>query len=305
MRHARTEGRADVYEGVTRQIVEAIEAGCDRWRMPWHVRGESAWSPMNVETGRGYRGINQILLWVAASHEGFTSGTWGTFRQWTNRGARVKKGARATTVVFWRISDRDIEPGDRPASPGTAAETRRRSVFATSYPVFNADQVEGYTPSERPTLSDDERIEVAEGFFGRIPARISHGTDVAFYARGDDFISLPHFKDFKSPARYYAVLAHELTHWTGAPHRLNRDLGSRFGWRQYAAEELVAELGAAFLCSGLGLPLSPRRDHAPYISHWLELLKSDTRAIFTAASRAQEAVDYLLTLHEAALRDAA
>lgn len=300
------ESKKDIYREVTDEIIAAIEAGCGRWEMPWHVTGDARWRPANVASGRAYRGINLVCLWAAARRREFASGTWGTFRQWKERGARVRRGERATTIVFWKL-DGDPKPREEEVDIEEDGATRRdpRRVFATGYAVFNADQVDGFEPGETPKLADEDRIAGAESFFRRIPADVRHGGDAAYYAPLEDYVAMPRFEDFKRPERYYAVLAHELTHWTGNAKRLGRDLSGRFGSRCYAAEELVAELGAAFLSCGLELALSARKDHAPYVAHWLELLRADKRAIFTAASRAQEAVDYLLTVHEAAIRDAA
>ncbi|MFO0887917.1 MAG: zincin-like metallopeptidase domain-containing protein [Isosphaeraceae bacterium] len=301
-----TEQRADVYEQVTREIIEAIEQGQASWQMPWHVTGDAVFSPVNVASKRTYRGINLVCLWAAARRNGFESGTWGTYRQWKERGAQVRNGERATTVVYWKFSGREDEEEPRGEEEAAGAQKRRgRGVFATGYSVFNADQVTGYQPPKTPTLSEDERIAVAEAFFKTIPADVRHEGNAAFYSPEGDFVSLPPFRHFKRPVSYYGVLAHELTHWTGSPARLARDLSGRFGSKCYAAEELVAELGAAFVCSGLELPLSPRGDNAPYIVSWLEVLKADKRAIFTAASKAQAAVDYLLTLNQAASLEAA
>jgi antirestriction protein ArdC len=166
-------------------------------------------------------------------------------------------------------------------------------VLARGYSVFNVAQVDGYNPPKVPELSAGERIEQAEGFFSALGADIRHGGDRAYFCPDTDHIQMPLFEVFKDPAAYYAVLAHEATHWSGAKHRLNRQLEGRFHEQAYAAEELVAELGAAFLCADLGLANEPRPDHAAYVATWIKVLKNDRRAIFTAASRAQEAVDWM------------
>jgi antirestriction protein ArdC len=144
-----------------------------------------------------------------------------------------------------------------------------------------------------PQLSEAERIARAEAFFAAIPAEVRHGGNRCYYDPAADRVQMVPFDRFESASAYYGVLAHELTHWTGAPSRLARDLSGRFGSEAYAMEELVAELGAAFTGGQLGLPIEPRRDHAPYIASWLKVLKGDGRAIFTAAGKAQEAMDYM------------
>jgi antirestriction protein ArdC len=166
--------------------------------------------------------------------------------------------------------------------------------MARDYSVFNAEQVDGYIPTELPKLSREKRIESAEAFFRTVGIEVKSGGNSACYRAETDSVSMPPFEAFKEPLYYYAVLSHEATHWSGAKHRLNRDLSGRFGSESYAVEELVAELGAAFLCAELRLPTDPRRDHAPYIASWLKILRNDKRAIFTASAKAQEAVDWMM-----------
>lgn len=279
---------ATIYETITSQIVAAIEAGADTYRMPWHRSRHDIASPSSVETGKPYRGINVLSLWATAEAKRYGSGQWATYRQWQARGAQVRKGEKAAPVVFWkRLGDADGK-----AEPAHEAEPRRGFV-ARGYSVFNADQVDGYTPEPLPVLPESERIARAEDFFAAIPAEIVHGGNSACYLPQADRVQLPPFGQFTSGKAYCATLAHELTHWTGAKPRLNRDLSGRFGDASYAMEELIAELGAAFTCGTLGLPGEPRDDHAPYIASWLKVLKGDSRAIFTAAARAQQAADYL------------
>jgi antirestriction protein ArdC len=201
----------------------------------------------------------------------------------------VRKGERASIVLYWKQDFRDTNDND----DSEEQEKRAPRFFASGHPVFNADQVEGY---ERPTASaepEKQRISQAEQFFAAIPAEVRHGGNGAYYCPTTDHVQIPNFEQFKKPVSYYSVLAHELTHWTGAPLRLNRDLSARFGDEAYAMEELVAELGAAFVCADLRLENEPRKDHAAYIASWLKVLKSDRRAIFTAASKAQAANDHM------------
>ncbi len=165
--------------------------------------------------------------------------------------------------------------------------------MARDYWIFNAEQVDGFRKVEEAPLSRAERFEQAEEFFKTLGVNPQPGGNSAAYCKETDTVLMPAFEAFKEPLLYYSVLSHETTHWTGASHRLNRDLSGRFHTDSYAMEELVAELGAAFLCSELGLPTDPRQHHAPYISNWLKVLKNDKRAIFTAAAKAQEAVDWM------------
>ena len=169
-----------------------------------------------------------------------------------------------------------------------------RLLFTRGYAVFNAAQVDGYTPKAEPAVSMPERIERAETWFQSIGATVCNGGNRAYYAPGTDHIQMPPFGAFAENVSYYSTLAHEHTHWTARAERCDRQLGKRFGDSAYAAEELIAELGAAFVCAHLGLSTEPREDHAEYIQSWLKVLRTDKRAIFTAASKAQQAADYLI-----------
>jgi antirestriction protein ArdC len=284
------EDRADIYQRITDQIVEAIEKGADRFQMPWHTSAGYAFSPINAQSQRPYRGINVLVLWAAAQKHGYKSGAWGTYKQWQELGAHVRRGEKATSVVFWKFSDVQAESDTGEISEEKSA---RRIPFAKEYWVFNADQVEGYSAQPVPELPEFERRLQAERFFVVLRADVRYGGNQAFYRSDGDYIQLPPFSAFRTAAGYYSTMAHETTHWTGAAHRLNRDLSGRFGSAAYAGEELVAELGAAFLCADLSIENEPRADHAAYISGWLALLRNDKKAIFTASSKAQAAVDWM------------
>jgi antirestriction protein ArdC len=281
--------RADVYERVTNQIIEAIEAGAGEWRMPWHKLTGANSTPVNAVTRKPYRGVNVISLWATAIECGYRSSVWATYAQWQQLGAQVRKGEESAFIVFWKF-DRDTETQTNDADDN---EQGHRSILARGYHVFNAEQVDGFPLPPMETLPEPERNEAAEQFFSHLGADLRHGGQRAFYNPAHDFIQLPPFALFKETAAYYATLGHECIHWSGAPHRLNRDLKGRFGAEAYAAEELVAELGAAFLCTNLGIANEPRPDHAAYVKNWLAVLRNDKRAVFTAASKAQAAVDWM------------
>jgi antirestriction protein ArdC len=276
-----------IYTRVTNHILQAIEQGPGCYRMPWHVASVDSLQPTNVASELGYRGVNVLCLWAASQVQGYPSGLWGTYKQWHELGAQVRKGEKATTVVFWKMS----EQAD--SCEGEEEGKAKKLYLARGYPVFNAAQVDGYTPPEVPKLSETERLETADRYFFGLGADIRHGGDRAFYQPRDDYVQMPPYEAFREAQSYYSVLAHELTHWTGAAHRLERDLSKRFGDAGYAAEELVAELGAAFQLARLGISAEPRPDHAAYIAGWIALLQSDPKALFTAASKAQQAVDWL------------
>ena len=280
--------KPDVYSRVTSQIINAIEQGVSNWRMPWHTSGKFAFSPINVTSKKPYRGVNTVCLWAAAQAKGYERGEWGTYQQWQERGAQVRKGEKATLVVFWKFANNAAETDDDTPKSGS------RLLFTRGYSVFNAAQVDGYTPKADADTPIEQRIASAEQFFQRINARVVHLGNRAFYSPDTDTITLPPFPAFFTAMDYYSTRAHETGHWTAKAERCNRELGKRFGDNAYSAEELVAELTAAFTMAHLGLSSEPRPDHAQYIASWLRVLKADKRAIFTAASKAQQAADYLV-----------
>ena len=288
---AETESRADIYQRITDQIAAAIEAGAGKWQMPWHpgANGAAPRLPVNAATGKPYRGVNTVVLWAAGQAEGYPGAAWATYRQWAELGAQVRKGERASPVVFWKISGQEEQED---AEDGTE-DNRRPRMFARGYSVFNAVQVDGWEAPALPVLPESERIGHAEAFFAALGANIRHGGNRACYMPSLDQVRMPPFPAFRDAVAYYATLAHEATHLTGHPSRCNRDLRGRFGEEAYAAEELVAELGAAFVCADLALAPEPRPDHAAYVASWLKVLWSDKRAIFTAAAKAQAAADWM------------
>jgi antirestriction protein ArdC len=259
--------------------------------MPWHTTGRFAFSPINVTSKKPYRGINTVCLWAAAQAKGYERGEWATYQQWQERGAQVRKGEKATTVVFWKFASDSHESQD---GEGEQHASTSRLLFTRGYSVFNAAQVDGYAPKPDPDRPIIERIEQADAFFQRIGATVKHGGNQAFYAPATDHIQMPPMQAFHNSTGYYSTLAHEHTHWTAKADRCDRQLGKRFGDSAYGAEELIAELGAAFTCAHLDLSTEPREDHAAYIASWLKVLKADSRAIFTAASKAQQACDWLI-----------
>ena len=288
-----TNERFDVHQHITDQIVSAIEAGAGAWQMPWHQSSHALTRPKNIASGNAYRGINILALWVAAEASGYEHGLWGTYKQWQEKGAQIRKGEKSSVIVFYKELERtsEHEPGET-----------EKVLFARASRVFNAAQVDGFTPPEGEAMPTEDRvtpIEAAETFTAGTGAKIAIGGDRAFYRPSEDAITMPGRPRFvgtetTSPTEaWYSTLLHELTHWTGARHRLDRDLSGRFGSDSYAMEELVAELGAAFLCAELGITASPRPDHAAYLAGWLKLLKADKKAIFSAASSASRATDYL------------
>ncbi len=292
--------RTDVYQTITDRIIAAIEAGAGDWKMPWHVKdGGTAVVPVNAVSQRAYRGINVLMLWAAAQSAGYPSGIWATYKQWSELGAQVRKGEKACPIVFWKMLD-DDEADDQ-----DDGDTKNARFVARAFHVFNAAQVDGFAAHALPPLPEPERVDHAEAFFAAIGADIRQGGNKAFYSPATDHIQMPPFAAFPDPVAYYATLAHEATHYTSHASRCARDLKGRFGSEAYAAEELIAELGAAFLCADLALASEPRPDHAAYVANWLKVLKGDKRAIFTAAAQAQKAADWLHQRQPVAARIAA
>ena len=290
--------KKDLSQTVTDTIIKDLEFGIRPWMQPWIVGGESGQlnRPLRAN-GEAYRGINVLMLWGSAAENGFSSPTWMTFKQAQDMGAHVRKGERGTMVVYAGTLTR-TEMNEQ-----TGEESERGIPFLKSYTVFNADQVEGlpaqYVKPAFTILDPDQRIAQAERFVTATGADVHHGGAMAFYQPDRDMVQMPAFEAFHSAEGYYSTMLHELTHWTRHKSRLDRSFGrQRWGDEGYAAEELVAELGAAFLCADLQITPTIRKDHAAYIGTWLQVLKNDKRAIFTAASYAQKAADYLLGLQK-------
>lgn len=288
----------DVQQEITDTIIRQIEAGAGKWQMPWHVKpGEGFGGAMPVnQDGRNYRGLNVILLWGAAMEKGYSRSIWGTFKAWQAKKAFPRKGEKATLCFFWdKILDKKHARENPEKEP-------KFIFFCKAYNLFNIEQL-GEVPAKydspitaEPASNEGERIAAAESYFAAIPVDVRHGGGRAYYSPGGDFIGLPEFDRFNTPADYYSTRGHETVHATGHKTRCDRDFSGRFGTESYAFEELVAELGAAFLCGHLGISNEPREDHAQYLANWLKVLKNDKKAIFTAASKAQAAVDYLNNL---------
>ena len=290
--------KRDPYSDVTTRILAELEAGAAPWIKPWSATpGQNV--PCNAVTNRPYSGCNVVLLWMAQA-AGYRMPRYLTFKQTQELGGNVRKGQHGFTVFFVKqlqVRDRGGDESDNDAM--------RIVPMMRAYTVFNVDQCEGLPGSVlasgpvKPRNTDSRDPTLGE-FLSTTGADIREGAGEAYYRPGDDFISMPAFAAFKSAATFYSVAFHELGHWTGHKSRLDRDLRGRFGERAYAAEELVAELCAAFLCAEFSIDGDLR--HAGYIQSWIGLLKADSRAFFTACSKAQAAADYLRGI---ALRDAA
>jgi len=286
------EAKRDIYQTITDKIIADLERGVRPWHRPWAGGNATSSRPLRAN-GIPYQGINVVLLWIEASLKGYASPTWMTFKQAQAVGACVRKGEKGSMVVYANA----ITKTETDASTGEDSE--RRIPFLKSYTVFNVAQIDGLRPmppapeTADDRLTDADRMKAVDAFFAMVGADLRHGGTRAFYAPALDAITLPPFAAFENPGSYYATLGHEHIHWTGHSRRLNRLEKAPKASEPYAREELVAELGAAFLCADLGVSDEPREDHASYLASWLKVLREDKRAIVTAASAAQRAVNFL------------
>jgi antirestriction protein ArdC len=277
--------RRDIHAEVTARILAAIEAGTRPWQCDWLRTG-----PAQRVTGEAYRGVNTLLLALAARDGGYTNPTWMTFKQAQALGGCVRKGERSTPIVFFTTLER------QKTDTATGQDVDVTVPCIRSYNVFNVDQIDGL-PADRFATADlsalpaKQRDEAAEAALRSSGATIlEDGGAQAFYSRRDDAVHLPSFDRFQSVAGYLATLAHELVHWTGGKPRLDRTFGAKFGDAAYAFEELVAEIGAAFVCARLNVAGDHIDSHASYVGQWVQAMRADKRAIFRAASLAQAAV---------------
>ncbi len=285
--------RTDVYQKITARIVAELERGVRPWMKPWNA-GHGVGRIMRPLRANGfpYQGINVLMLWSEAIDKSYASAMWMTFKQAKTLGAHVRKGEEGSLVVY---ADKIIRTE---TDNETGEEAERAIPFMKGYTVFNVEQIEGlpehYYAKPAPRSETVLRIERAESFFAATGANVVHGGSRACYIPSTDNVHMPCIDFFRDSESYYATLAHEITHWTRHPSRLDRDFGrKRFGDEGYAMEELVAELGSAFLSADLELTPEVRDDHAAYIGSWIKVLKDDKRAIFSAASHAQRAADFL------------
>lgn len=273
----------DRYAEIVDALVVQLEAGCAPWVRPW---SGGPGLPTNLATQRQYRGINILWLWTAQSMGRYERAEWLSFKQARALGGTVRKGESGVPIVFFRLAERD----DVDAPEGV-----RRIPILRTYTVFNRAQCDGL-PSAPDLVVQPEFVRLADvdAFLARVGATVTHGGDRAFYERVADAITMPSPERFKTPDAYYATSLHEHAHWSGAPHRLAREFGKRFGDHAYAAEELVAELTAAFLCAELGIAGELR--HAEYLASWVRALREEPRILLTAGARASDAADYLAGL---------
>ena len=274
--------KRDLYHEVTQRILDQMQAGVVPWKQAW--QGNNA-MPMNAVSNRPYSGINILLFWLGAS-KGYPTARYLTFKQAQEHGGHVRKGEHGRKVVFFKqLTVADKAGGDDKTIP-----------LMREYTVFNVAQCDDLPDSIKigkvaPVLTNNERDNLADDFIRSTGADFREGTGRPAYIPSVDYITSPALSAYRSTPAFYGDVFHELVHWTGAKSRLDRDFSGRFGTQAYAAEELVAELGAAFINAEFGYDETPH--NAAYLANWIQMLKDDSRAIFTAASKASKAAEYL------------
>ena len=297
---------------IQKLVISKMQTAGKDWSKGW--TSKAIHCHHNVSTGKRYTGANVFLTGLDAWAKDFTSNEWATFNQWFELGGgkrekqngkwvitqqskyKIKKGETSTQLFFFKnVIKEDKETGEKTSY-----------AMPKVFHVFNADQIEGYTPkplSEITTLKD--RDSRAEALIAATGARIKHGGDKAFYAPAPDFIQMPYLEDFTGTDTssdiecYYSTFFHEIAHWTSHADRLNRKTGSIFKKPEYAFEELVAECTAIFICIELGISPEPRADHAKYLNNWIEALQDNPNAMQKAFSQAQKAANYILSFEQA------
>ncbi len=282
----------DVAAEITNLIIKKLEEGVPPWRRPWRVQGSSG-RPLR-HCGTPYTGINTFYLWAIGDAQGYRSRYWMTYRQAEALGGHVRRGEVGSLSVYYS-SFKKTE-----ANPVTGAEKERSIRFLRHYIVFNADQIDGLPARYYPAIEDPAPIDPSQhqaaidAFFDVIPAEVRHGGNQAYFTPTLDHIQMPHQRTFRTMDHYASVRAHETTHWTGGTKRLARTFGKRFGDKAYSFEELVAEIGSGLVCAHLGLPNELHDSHASYVGHWLGILRGDKTAIIHAASKAEQAFNYMI-----------
>ena len=291
-----TSERTSLYDEVTNRIISELGAGCFPWVQPWgRPGGTSPGLPRNALSSRTYSGVNVLILWGAVIEHGYPSQCWLTFKQACEAGGCVRKGEHGTTVVY---ADRFTPEAERERARETGEEAKA-IPFLKRFTLFNVAQCDGLRDglaSDPEPLSEREIVPIAEALIAASGVAVRVGGDKAYYVPSRDFVAVPPQPAFFDQINYYRTCLHELTHATGHPSRLNRDQTGLFGSKDYAREELIAEMGSAFLCAALGIVPTVR--HADYLGAWLDALREDNRAIFRAASAASKAADWLLARHQ-------
>ena len=296
--------KKDLYQDFTDQVIKQMEDNNMNWTKPFTTTILNGHH--NIVSKKPYQGMNCFNIGLSVYKNGFKSNEWATFNQWKNLGAKIKKGSKGTEILYWNIKEYEDK---------TNKDEKVKIPFLRYFVVFNADQVEGYETKEKGLKDfnlkeiDDWKAHFKTDTFVKNTKANIQVNNKAFYSPSADYIGMPPKEDFKSDKEntkeqyYYSTLLHELTHWSGHSSRCNRDLKNRFGSKAYAMEELVAEIGSAFLCSHLGVTKAPTPNHGRYLNNWLEVLKEDKKAIFKAFSLSKVSSEYLLELDQTETKD--
>lgn len=280
--------KVSVYEQIANKILETMESGVRPWEQCYSVSQQGFAKRV---TGEDYRGINRILLTLAMWEKGYRHPVWMTFNQAKKMGGRVRKGEKASLSVFFKmltVDEIDPETGEQKEVP-----------MVKTNMVFNVEQIDnlddevisGFLPALKE--NDNTPIEQAEAFIAKIPAQIIEANDTPKYIPSKDLVSMPSITQFITSEHYYATFLHELAHWTMHKSRLNRPILQEWNKTNYFKEELCAELTASFLCPSVGIEPLIDAEHAPYLKHYIDLLKDEPKAFMTACAQAEKAADYL------------
>ncbi|HEX9512985.1 MAG TPA: zincin-like metallopeptidase domain-containing protein [Puia sp.] len=282
--------RHDLHQQVTDTIIQQLEKGIVPWHKPWNTPEVGLRLPNNHTTGNYYRGVNILLLWTSVAKNEYATHKWGSFKQWNEKKESVRKGEKGTRIVYYDTMEKEID-----------GEIQKISFLKSSV-VFNRCQLTSFTSADIKDAPQDDlvrRINKVDEFIANSQVEVDHHVGKACFTLSADKIFMPYPEFFietpecTATEGYYSTLLHETTHWTGGAKRLNRKFGQEFGDKDYATEELIGELGAAFLCAEFDIAVLPKGDHANYIGYWLKVLKQNKHCIFTAASQASKAVDFL------------
>lgn len=265
-------------------MIKKMEDGTGTWVKSWSAPNGF---PQNFTTKKEYRGFNFFHLSNVMVEKGYTAPYFLTFNQLRTLKGKLKKGSKAVHVYFYKI----IEKEDEESSEKKVIPILRR------YNVFNIEDTDIEYELENVQLNDNERYQIAEEFVSNTGAEIRYGGSTAYFSPSDDHIQCPKLEYFKDSDNYYATLLHELTHWSGASKRLDRLKKGSMGSKNYGFEELVAELGSVFLCSHLGINIE-KNQHPEYLQGWINSLKEKPQILWQAASKAQQAFDYIVDIAE-------
>ena len=284
--------KAEAFQLIRERVLELMTTEGSNWTKSWITNG----TPCNFITKKPYRGMNHF--WLAI--QGFKSNEWGTQKAWKSKGYRFKKGSKASFIVFCERKPKKKEWLEgRELEAYNATGILPKYFIWNVYNVFNADQIEGYESTDvvknQATELTVEEVMNVDSFIQQTGAKITEHPQ-PHYKPSTDTIGIPNIKAFTSDVDYYSTLLHELTHWTGHSSRCDRLKGSMFGTEEYAKEELVAEIGSAFLCQLHGVEKTVRADHAQYLNNWMEIISESDNALSSAFSQAQKAVDFLDSL---------